>query len=262
MRKTGNAVVPIGVKQADSTTAWIGTGFLVVRRSSLGQLNPFLISNKHVLSASTELCYAMKEIDSDNVKILSVNTKDKEGNAMFRIHSNPQVDIAVIPLDADYIRSEKVVFPAFDIDNNAMTSSELRKAGVDDGALVYMLGFTLGLVNASSKAPICRLGCISRMSESQINEQFSILVDIQNFPGNSGSPIILRPELISVDGMRPFNQSVLVGIVHSYIPYQDQLRSVQTQQIVEVRSENSGIALVHPVEFIRDVVNSFYGGSN
>lgn len=51
------------------------------------------------------------------------------------------------------------------------------------------------------------------------------------------------------------NKSVLVGIVHSYIPYRENLINSQTQQVVEIRSENSGIALIHPVEFIREVVD-------
>lgn len=253
-----NAVVPIGIKQADSTIAWIGTGFLVVKELSPGLFNPFLISNKHVLAGCNSFIFAMKEIASENVKNLEVATVDKDGKPLFRVHPNLSIDIAVLPIDAAYITKERVVFPAFDIDKNAMTSSELRAAGVDDGSLVYMLGFTLGLVNITSKSPLCRLGCISRMSEQQIQEQLNILVDIQIFPGNSGSPIILRPELISVDGSKALSRSVLVGIVHSYLPYQDRLISDQTQKVVEVRSENSGIALVHPVEFIREIIDLFY----
>lgn len=59
--------------------------------------------------------------------------------------------------------------------------------------------------------------------------------------------------MISVDGTS-FNQSVLLGIVHSYIPYQAYLEDRQTKRIVEVREENSGLANAHPVEFIREVV--------
>lgn len=40
-----------------------------------------------------------------------------------------------------------------------------------------------------------------------------------------------------------------------YIPYRENLINNQTQQVVEIRRENSGIALIHPVEFIRDIVD-------
>lgn len=45
---------------------------------------------------------------------------------------------------------------------------------------------------------------------------------------------------------------------HAYISYQEQLVNMQPQNVVEKRSENSGIALMHPVEFIREVIDLFY----
>ena len=117
---------------------------------------------------------------------------------------------------------------------------------IPQGSLVHMLGFPMGLVNNSSRMPICRLGCIARISEAQIKETHNLIVDIQNFPGNSGSPIITRPEFVAIEGTKTFNKSILLGIVHAYIPYSEQLINGQTKQVVEIRTENSGLALVHP----------------
>lgn len=93
------------------------------------------------------------------------------------------------------------------------------------------------------------------MSEAQIKETHNLIVDIQNFPGNSGSPIITRPEVVAIQGTKFFSKSVLLGIVHSYFHYSEQLISSQTKRVVEIRTENSGLALVHPVEYIREVVD-------
>ena len=89
----------------------------------------------------------------------------------------------------------------------------------------------------------------------QIQEKHNILVDIQNFPGNSGSPIINRPEVVSIQGTKNLDRRVLVGIIHSYIPYEETLINSQTGRLVEVRSENSGLAYAHPVEYIRDIID-------
>ena len=99
------------------------------------------------------------------------------------------------------------------------------------------------------------MGCIARMSQEQIDESNNILMDIQNFPGNSGSPVFLRPEPLAIKGTEGFSRCVLIGIIHSYIPYRDYLVSRQTGETIEVRTENSGLANMHPVEFIREVVN-------
>lgn len=251
-----NAVVSIGIKNQDKDpTRWIGTGFFVVRKIDESNIYSFLITNKHVIKGSESIFMRMKEKDKDNWIEATAELFDKDKNAKFIAHPKDEIDIAVLPLDGEFITNNNLEFPAFDIDENAMTSAELRENGVDDGSTIYMLGFPLGMVPKLSTHPICRLGCIARISEDQINEQNNILIDIQNFPGNSGSPIINRPEIISIKGTKALDKSVLVGIIHSYIPYKDTLISSQTNKVVEYRMENSGLAYAHPVEFIREVID-------
>ena len=214
-----------------------------------------MVSNKHVFNGNKSIIIRMKEQGVDNWKEADADLYDKDNNPLFSSHSSPEIDIAVLPLSGEYITKNKLEFPAFDIDKNALTSSELRDNGVEEGSTIYMLGFPMGLVPRLSSHPICRLGCIARISEDQILEQKNILIDIQNFPGNSGSPIINRPEIVSIEGTKSLNKSVLVGIIHSYIPYTERLISTQTNEIVEIRRENSGLAYAHPVEFIREVID-------
>lgn len=252
-----NAVVSIGIRRQDQTIAWIGTGFFVIRKTEKpGKARPFLITNKHVFQGKDSIVIRMKEEGTDNLKEIDVPIVNSNGKkTIYVLHPQYDIDIAILPLNGAFILENHLEFPAFDIDSHAMTSSELRSNGVEEGSLIYMLGYPMGLVNQSSSLPVCRLGCIARIGEAQIQEQHNILVDIQNFPGNSGSPIITRPEFISVQGTKNLGSSVLVGIVHSYIPYQETLINSQTGKEVEIRSENSGLALVHPVEYIRQIVD-------
>ena len=249
-----NAVTSIGVKK-DSGIAWIGTGFFAKRTvDSNGNVYPMLITNKHVFEDVHSIILRLKKKDSEEFDTVSASL-EKNGKATYYTHTNDDVDIAVLPLNASVFMENNFEFNAFDIDNHEMWSDEIRKNGVDEGSLIHMLGFPMGLVNINSTLPICRLGCVARMSKEQIVETHNILVDIQNFPGNSGSPIVTRPEFVSISGTPSFNKSILLGIVHSYIPYQESLINSQTKKVVEIRSENSGIALVHPVEYIREVVD-------
>ena len=79
-------------------------------------------------------------------------------------------------------------------------------------------------------------------------------MDIQNFPGNSGSPIISCPDSVSIGKTKKITKCALIGIVHSYIPYRENLINVQTNEVVEVRTENSGLALAHPIEFLEEII--------
>ena len=253
-----NAVVSIGIRNSEHTLSWIGTGFFVGRSGDdPTQARPFLVTNKHVFQTSKQVVIRMKENACEKLKEMEARLEDDNGNKYYKVHPQADIDIAVLALDAQSIINNNLVFPCFNIDIHAMTSAELRGNGVDEGSLIYMLGFPMGLVNQHSNLPLCRLGCVARMSKEQIDEEHNILVDIQNFPGNSGSPIVLRPEFVSIEGTKSLAACVLVGIVHSYIPYQEKLINSQTYQVVEIKSENSGIANVHPVEYIREVIDLF-----
>lgn len=260
-----NSVVSIGICDNseeicdNSAISWIGTGFFVERKNNDKKKSmPFLVTNKHVVAGNCQLVIRMRNHTTGSLEKFSIPSLKKDEKITYYIHENAKVDIAVIPLNGKFIEENSYDFFAFDIDNDALDSEQLRKFDVDKGSLIYMLGYPMGLVNMSSSTPICRLGCIARMDKEQIESTNNILVDIQNFPGNSGSPIIYRPEALSIEGTKNLMNSVLIGIVHSYIPYRETLISSQTGEIVEIRSENSGLAYAHPVEYIRHIIDDFF----
>lgn len=245
-----DAVVSIGLRQTNDSIAWIGTGFFVHRRINDKEVLPFLVSNKHIFEGKSCVVIRMRETQENKLVLMDVSLND------CRIHTF--ADIAAVMLSGTTITQQHLKFSSFDIDSNSFSSFELRDNGVDEGSLVYMLGFPMGLVNVNSELPICRMGCIARISEEQIAESHDALLDIQNFPGNSGSPIVSKPEFIGIQGTKILDRCVLIGIIHAYLPYRESLINSQTKEIVEVRSENSGLALMHPVEYIREVIDMYY----
>ena len=218
---------------------------------------PFLVTNRHVVVGNYPLVIRMRNRITGSLENFSIPSLKKDEITYF-IHENTNVDIAVIPLNGEFIEKSSYDFFAFDIDNDALDSDQLREFDVDEGSLIYMLGYPMGLVNMSSSTSICRLGCIARMDKEQIESTNNILVDIQNFPGNFGSAIIYRPEALSIEGTKNLMNSVLIGIVHSYIHYRETLINSQTGEIAEIRSENSGLAYAYPVEYIRHVIDDFF----
>lgn len=245
-----DAVVSIGLRQTNDSIAWIGTGFFVHRRINDKEVLPFLVSNKHIFEGKSCVVIRMRETQENKLVLKDVSLSD------CRVHTF--ADIAAVMLSGTTITQQHLKFSSFDIDGNSFSSFELRDNGVDEGSLVYMLGFPMGLVNVNSELPICRMGCIARISEEQIAESHDALLDIQNFPGNSGSPIVSKPEFIGIQGTKILDRCVLIGIIHAYLPYRESLINSQTKEIVEVRSENSGLALMHPVEYIREVIDMYY----
>ena len=253
-----NSVVCIGVLctyindgKEIKEIAWCGTGFFVYkikdRENKIGTL--FLVTCRHVAEDSRDLYVSVRKRNSKEFDTIKLDKK----NLFF--HENKNVDLAIFRLNVNDINNKNLFYVGFDIDLNAMSTEELNNEGAGPGNLLYMLGFPSGLKNENQN-PICRLGCISRMDKDEIQSSKTFLVDVQGFPGESGSPIIIRPDIVGVGHSKVFNQSVLIGLICSYIPYQEYLRSTQTQRIVEMREENSGIARVVPIEFVRELINS------
>ena len=255
------SVTAIGIKSENSTLSWVATGFYI--QKMIGDENKiFLVSNKHVFQNKNSISVQLYSKMTKKQMIVDVSLT-LNGSALYKVHPDQNIDIAVLLLDHLPPTGEGYETNVVNIDNSAIDTDTLRSQGGTEGTLIYMVGFPMGLVNDDFLFPVCRLGCIGRNTKEQVlSKSKSFIADIQNYPGNSGSPIFSRPEVGNVGKEPAFNKSSLIGIVHSYIPYTESLLNTQTKQIVELRSENSGLAYVHPVEYIRDVVNLFIPSGN
>lgn len=121
-----------------------------------------------------------------------------------------------------------------------------------------MLGFPMGIVDGETQEyVIVRQGVIARIRntlESSVITPF--LIDSFIFPGNSGGPVILRPELGSIQGAKPaINEAYLLGIVKGYVPYIDVAVSAQTKRPRVTFEENSGLAEVIPADAIQETID-------
>ena len=104
-------------------------------------------------------------------------------------------------------------------------------------------------------SPIIRTGTIS-----VINDDKTFYIDASAFPGNSGSPVFLKPspirydeERISIGGDELGGK--FIGIIGEYIPYQEIAISAQTGRPRVRFEENTGLSRVWSVPFIRDILD-------
>ena len=236
----------------------MGTGFLVGRKETNdpNQLTVYVITNKHVIDNQPMLYVRFNHVGNTGVEDLLMPLVHKDGSPLFSLHPNRLVDIVAIQILPMVIIQKHLSLHCFDINDHAVTLSQMQKTGIDEGSLVYALGYPMNLVHNLIRTPICRLGCISRVADAFGDPANAIqfLVDAQTFPGNSGGPVVSRPEHISIDGTPHNTNANLIGILSAYIPYQETLFSRQTGRNRMIQEENSGLTIVHPVDRIKEVV--------
>lgn len=255
-----NAVVAIGIDNVIGEKIekqWIATGFLVGLQepNNPNSSTVYLVTNKHVFERVRLVYIRFNSVNGEFVRDYPIPLIDELGHRLFTEHPKSDVDIVAMQINPNQLIRDSAIWSAFDLDSNALNINMMMRSGVDEGSIVYSLGFPMNLVDAY-KTPICRYGCISRISDAflrQENVDF-YLVDVHSFPGNSGGPIINKPENISLQGTLCNPSANLIGILSKNIQYQDVLVSQQTHQIQMVQSENSGLTIVHPVDRIREVV--------
>jgi S1-C subfamily serine protease len=146
-------------------------------------------------------------------------------------------------------------FSYFKADDHSFTVNQMQSEGVAEGDGVYVLGYPMGLVSTDWQAAICRQGCIARLQDTVVKGGGDFLIDAAVFPGNSGGPVILQPSAISISGTKQAQKANLIGVVQSYLPFQDEAVSLQTGRTRVVFDENSGLSPVIPVDRVNEVTH-------
>lgn len=253
------AVIALGVEiPGQGRKHWVGTGFLVGRKEleQPDSVTVYVITNKHVVKDQKQLYVRFNNNGTPGVKDLPMSLVDENNEKKFSEHPGINTDIVAIQVNPQIILDYDSNLQFFDLEDHALMLHQMKETGVDEGSLVYALGFPMNLMNDSVKAPICRLGCIARVADAFVSPQTSemFFVDAQTFPGNSGGPIVSRPEHVSINGTPKNTNANLIGILSAYIPYRETLYSRQTGRDRMVQEENSGLTIVHPVDRIKEVV--------
>ena len=136
------------------------------------------------------------------------------------------------------------------------TTADLQRWHVAEGDDVLALAFYPNLGRDRPSSAIVRQGIISDFQD----QKESFLVSLQAFPGNSGAPVLLKPNAVHLalgEGSNEFgsvNPPYLMGVIIEYIPYQEGAISPQTKRMRIMFEENSGLARVVRSEQVRELL--------
>ncbi|MBA4066087.1 MAG: hypothetical protein C0501_20685 [Isosphaera sp.] len=256
-----NAVVALGVEH-DGEVGWMGTGFLVghlyAQEGTLKLYLPFVVTNRHVLEGSASIVLRFDTITADAVHDFRFRLTGADGEATWVGHPDPSIDVAVFAVRSRELRAASVNLHYFKSDEDFCTVERMQTIPLTEGDAVFVLGFPMGLVSQGRKDAIVRTGSIARVQDLYAGASQTMILDAFGFPGNSGGPVIIRPELLSLDRWGKANDSsMLIGIAQSYIPYEEVAISAQTRETRVVFHSNSGLTLAAPVDHIVDTIQAW-----
>mgnify|MGYP001606595290 CR=1 FL=1 len=220
-----------------------GTGFFVMVDKYF-----YLVTAKHVvngLQGKDILIF----LNSKKGKIITRSLKEiqEKYSAQWIYHKDPEVDIAIISFALNMDIDDVKTIPE-DLFLDFKNVFEL-----DD---VFFLSYQPGVFNQKTIIPVIRKGCVSLKQDNK-----TILIDGSAFPGNSGSPVFLTPMPSRFkDGGITLGDGGLggkfVGIVGSYLPYQEVAISQQTSRPRVIFEENTGLSTIWSVTCLEEIINS------
>jgi S1-C subfamily serine protease len=248
-----DAVVAIGTRGSDGGPQWMATGFIFFipmepQPSPQKVHRCYLVTNRHVLQDQRAIVLRFNPSTPANPVDFDVELNDQLG-PVWAPHPDPDVDVASMGFNVNVLEQQGLNF-GYVTSENAFTLEQMKEAGVFEGDSVYIIGFPMGLNTPAMQYAIVRFGCIARVRDAYDAKRGPFLVDASVFPGNSGGPVFLRPEGAALLGTKAIAASMLVGLVHAYVPYIDAAISQQTGRPRVIFEENSGLARVESVDRI------------
>lgn len=244
-------VIFLGAVDENDKPHYNATGFLVQIRTVF-----HLVTAKHVVAEVKNGKFTEKLIDDSLIAFFNMKNNQigaqplknmkEQFNVQWIFHPNESVDIAMIPIALNPETYDLKVMP-----DNLFLGMERLYETYD----VYFMSYQPG-VNSRKIAPVIRRGMISL-----INGDNSFFMDGTAFPGNSGSPVFVKPSPIrfNENGISVGGDDLggkFIGVIGEYVPYQEVAVSLQTGRPRVMFEENTGLSKVWSVSFINEIMES------
>lgn len=255
-----NCVVAIGVDPLNNgKRMWVASGFLYgdyVRDNEDGtkQYRVYLATNRHVFENLPKVYLRFNPTSSEPAREYLLSLSDRNGAKLWFPHPKAEVDVAVIPINIKLLKEHAMQVSYFRSASDVANVDKLNELGVTEGDFVYTLGFPMGLVGGERNVVIVRSGSIARIRDVLVRANQEYLIDAFIFPGNSGGPVISKPEALAIEGTKSQDAAYLIGIIKSYVSYRDVAVSLQSKRERIIFEENSGLAAVHPIDFVQEAI--------
>jgi len=251
-----DSVVAIGYIQ-NQKLVWGASGFFYFHTVKGQTGRVYLVTNKHVLRGNQQIFLRLNPKALNKPKGYALELINKEGDKLWKGHYSKKVDVAVIPVNFPLFQTENMQVSYFMDSQHTADGKKMEDKGLAEGDSVFALGFPVSLVGDKSNSVIVRGGTIARIRDTFKNPLEPFIIDTTVFPGNSGGPVVNKPEIVSIQGTQAVGDANLIGIIASYVPYRDYAISRQTGNVRVIFEENSGLSYVFSVDCIRATVRGF-----
>lgn len=139
----------------------------------------------------------------------------------------------------------------------------MRERGVSEGDGVFLLGYPLGIMSRGRQRAIVRAGIVARVRDAYDQAPSEFLIDAHILEGNSGGPVVTRPEFAAIQGTSCNTLCAVIGIVTHVYTHNPRAKvlvegsdgKVRLDEKSQVRPQDpAGLGRVEPVDRIHETI--------
>lgn len=241
-----------------------GTGFFVGVKDSKNADRSFvyLVTAKHVLQAADHKSWLPKIFLRLNTRtggseILEIPLSLSGAHRTVFLHSDPSVDLAVIPGLPDQAKFDFKFLP----EEMITTEQDFKSLGITEGSEVFFTGLFSPYVGARRNYPVVRFGRVSLITDEKIRfvdqDAQLYLIESGSYGGNSGSPVFFYLGSDRTPGMLVVGSPILklAGVMSGSFLDLQPVSAVETAR-VNVAPSSMGIAAVVPANKLHELLFS------
>ena len=256
-----DCVVTIGVNDDKGERQWVASGFLYghfLREvdDQTARYRVYLVTNRHVLEGRKIVYVRFNPKEAKPAREYSLDFERIGTHVEYRTHPDADIDLAILRINPNVLAEQGIQFSFFHSNRDVADKKTMEDLGLTEGDFGYVLGFPMAIVGEHRNFVIARHATIARIRDYMAEASKEVLVDCMIFPGNSGGPVVTKPEAIAISSTKAQNAAYLIGVVAGYIPYTDVAISQQTGRPRIIFEDNSGLASVVPVQYLIDLIQS------
>lgn len=241
----------------------IATGFLVGKEIGENEKKEkmfklFIVTNRHVFQDQKnkqflkEVLFRFNTLDNKSHYFKTALLKE-DGSPLWHMHEDEKVDLAILPINAGEIQKAKINFYFFQ-GQDLFYAKDFGDKNISTGDGLFVLGFPMSISGKLRNFVIVRQGIIARVDEEVLEDQY-FYIDASAYPGNSGGPVIHKPEIVTITGTNSNSSAGLIGVISSGETYSDVAISQQTGEPKVIFTEQTGLVRVVPIELIFEIID-------
>ena len=237
-----------------------GTGFLCRARHYHDRPREllFLVTSAHVVGRNRQrIDVLFQPSEGDEPVIYSVTARSGAGPSTW--FANRTRDLAALLLDPARLPENEIHGRSFDVETDTLSIPELRKCEIVEGTEGLLVGFVRPWQNDRWEYPAVRSVALAEIPKRG-RSGTPLLVEGTAFPGDSGSPVIVKPERGVGRHPDTATDGKLLGIAHGIGTSESMKVSDDAAGRLQIEETATLIHLV-PVDALRTLLHTAVGNT-